>query len=101
MSPERALWGAVVNQGIVEALWPRTRKHGNSSGVSGIDKDRARRWIGSRDFRTVCFLAGYDPEFVANRVTPLLDDPEKAQAFIVRLNGHMLRCGRKAVLGNA
>lgn len=81
---ERELWGAVVNQAIIDALWDDA----HSGVVCRHDHQlAARRWIGSRGFRLVCTLAGLEPEFVEGRVRPLLDDPEAAREFVVRLRG--------------
>lgn len=90
MDGSRALWQSVVNRAIIDALWPRP-KVTNDNGHGGIvcehDKHKARSWIGSRDFRHVCSLAGYDPAFVESRVRPLLEDPEAAKVFVRRLSG--------------
>jgi hypothetical protein len=38
------------------------------------ERDRARAWIQSRDFETVCALAGFDPDMVRGRLVDALAD---------------------------
>lgn len=88
----RELWGAVLNHGIAEALWENVKTASTSgSGVTALDQRKARSWIGSRGFNMVCSLAGREPELVESHIRPLFDDPEAAQAFLVRLSGHVTR----------
>lgn len=82
---ERNLWGAVVNRAILDALWPNPCATGSGT-VSHQEQRAARSWIGSRGFREACQLAGFEPDFVRDRLLPLLDDPEAALAFSERLN---------------
>lgn len=62
-TPEQALWRAVIERAAIDANG-RDRPCGNP------DEARARRrayfWIkgDSEDFRTVCALAGLDPDYV-------------------------------------
>ena len=99
VTAERRLWCAVVNQAVTEALWPRPIKNGGSSGISHLDKHLARRWLGSRDFRLVCSLAGYDPDFIMDAISPILGDTKAGERFIVRLNGRIRR-GRPRRVGS-
>ena len=55
--PERELWAEV----LIAAL-------------RDVEKGRDTGWIGTRDFRIVCTLAGLDPDAVAERFAP----PSKA-----------------------
>lgn len=80
-SPEQALWQAVVSQAIIDAA---SRASGGLGGaaLTELEKHKARTWFGSRDFRVACSLAGYEPEFVEDRVRPILSDPEAAAQFV-------------------
>lgn len=51
MTPERALWTAVVIQALSDA-----------TGIERLPRDAARLWLlaGGRDFATVCGLAGIE-----------------------------------------
>lgn len=64
----RILWGAVLLNGLRDALRPDYRlsaKDGyHGSGTSPGAREDARRWIGSRGFRAVCMMAGFDPDYV-------------------------------------
>jgi hypothetical protein len=51
VDPERALWATVLEVALSDA-----QHRGDTS------------WIGTKDFREVCYLAGLDPEAVADRV---------------------------------
>ena len=75
MTPERALWSAVLRQAIVDA-----RKG---------DK-RAMAWFSgaSADFRTVCDFAGVDPDAVQGRVLaglPRVEGPAGLRPLLDRL----------------
>lgn len=88
VASERALWQSVVNRALVDALWPAPYAgHLHGSGVAIEQKDEARRWIGSRNFRRVCWLAGYDPQFILDRVRPLLTDDAAAARFVQAVYG--------------
>jgi hypothetical protein len=56
-TPEAELWQAVVLRAMMDALAP---------GRDGIDKSRADTWFrkGDKQFREVCSLAGFDPDFI-------------------------------------
>lgn len=62
MSPERDLWQAVLLIALNDAAG-RARCTGTASARVAAT---AAAWIrnGGRDFRTVCCLAGFDPNFV-------------------------------------
>lgn len=53
----RHLWAAVLTQCLKDALQPQGPSHTKRS-----DTWRAEAWIGSRDFRMVCDLAGIPAE---------------------------------------
>lgn len=58
---ERTLWQTVLILGVKEALEGQRKDFDKT-----IDHRRADAWIrdGRQDFRLVCALAGFDPEFV-------------------------------------
>lgn len=64
MMPEQRLWQSVVLQAVRDAT-------ANDSKV--VTSQRAKRsadaWLryGGRDFRTVCALAGFDPDFIREK----------------------------------
>ena len=61
----RRLFGAVLIRGIRDALsdTPRASVH---EGTRLLEKDAATNWIvrNTKDFREVCDMAGFDPDFV-------------------------------------
>jgi hypothetical protein len=89
--PDRELWGAVLTRGLLDAMWPspvRSQAHGSVSGVTVLHQRQARDWIGGRNFRTVCSLAGFDPDSIAERAQRLVDAPPEARhAFISGIHG--------------
>lgn len=68
----RRLWCAVLNLAVADAVAPMPRafpSEPESACLAKINaRERARAYIGRRDFRTVCHLAGMDPDAVAERV---------------------------------
>jgi hypothetical protein len=42
-------------------------------------------WIGGKDFRIICALAGFEPDAIADRVVPMLQSAETARALYGRL----------------
>ena len=64
MSNDQALWGAVIAQAIKDATF--VGMHGDSPKSRPHEADRARLWLTkpSRDFATVCALAGVEPDAV-------------------------------------
>lgn len=57
----RRLWCAVIAEQLSLVVSP-------AAADKAVDIDRARRWFGSRDFFTVCALAGLDGEAVLHGV---------------------------------
>ncbi len=95
MSPERALWSAVINQAIIDALAPATDIESRRAHLSAV------RWFRhpGRDFRLACACAGVDPDAVSAKVTAALSDPAKARDLIARMyagGGH----GRSALVND-
>lgn len=92
------LWGCILNRNLLDLLWddPKSNDFNGNATVTMRDQHEARMWFGSRDFRTVCYLAGTTPEFVEDHVRPLLRDKAAARAFCVRMNGDHHRRGRRA-----
>lgn len=66
MTPERRLWQDVVLRALMDATHP-AGDEGNSEDARG--RRSARQWLreGGKDFRTVCNLAGLDPDFVREK----------------------------------
>jgi len=72
MSKEQALWQAVVDQALQDAL-----QSDDDKSITQLERDRTRIWLtrGSQDFDDVTSMAGYDPDFireayVSGRITP-------------------------------
>lgn len=68
MSGEQQLWAAVLQNAIDDARGTVTGE--GSRRASACETSRAREWLTkpNRDFNTVCYLAGLDPEAVRERV---------------------------------
>lgn len=68
---ERQLWGAVIWRAVSDAVWPGV------GAEARFHRDQAREWFrfGGKDFRLVCELAGFDPDFIRDRVLPMIDNP--------------------------
>lgn len=63
----RALWASVLMTAIRDALAPDSKvqtSKGNHGSVTNLDRAQSQSWIGSRGFRTVCELAGLDPDYI-------------------------------------
>lgn len=82
----RQLWCAVLAVAISDATRPRPplpvnptdaqqRLHRNK--LNQWESDRA--YLGSRDFREVCWLAGLDPEAVESRVRRSMERAEPGE----------------------
>ena len=56
---EQDLWGNVLLRGVIDAIWPRPGANA-CTGVSTLQQQQARTWLGSRDFHAVCSLAGME-----------------------------------------
>ena len=66
----RQMWCAVLVGEIRVML-------GRGSGARDLDAARALDWIGTAGFRTVCWLAGYDPEILVPGLKRALENPER------------------------
>lgn len=73
---ERAMWVAVITQAMMDAL-SRSNKIEEK-----YHQHEAQRWLtgGSKDFRTVCHLAGFDPDYIRTRVKRALASPRQWRA---------------------
>ena len=76
MSPEQALWTAVLHQAWSDARKPLTREQDQ------YDFERARRWfrVGGKHFKDVCHMAGWNPEYVRDKALEMMaanPPPEK------------------------
>lgn len=71
VSPERRLWIAVLENALQDIN--TTARYG--------ERFNARRaaidWIGSRRFREVCLLAGFDPDYIEQGIRTRLDAGER------------------------
>lgn len=66
----RNLWGAVLLEAVSDCLRPRA-----SAGEIA--------WLGGANFRMVCALAGFDPDFIHDRVRQAIDSgPGARRAFV-------------------
>ena len=66
---ERALWYNVIMQAITDAM-----KLHNKNKYKRRDANAAIDWLlgDSEDYRTVCSLAGFDPDYLRRKVTLFL-----------------------------
>ena len=55
ISPEITLWRSVLHRAFDDLT-------GDLKTTKPIDVHRTQPWVGTRDFATVCFLAGVDPQ---------------------------------------
>lgn len=81
-SPTERLWQAVLSANIAWA----TDYYGYgclSTFVNDVERHVCRLWIGSRDFKIVCIMAGFDPDYVEEKTKRRLEfiehEKEKAQ----------------------
>jgi hypothetical protein len=72
-TPELTLWRAVIDQHLRDAV-------SNSVSEKRIRRE-AREWFATRGttFRYVCSLAGYDPDWLADRATILFDKADRGE----------------------
>ena len=81
----RALWLALLNYEITAALGGACPDRSQSRRPAAIQA-RAREWIGTEDFRTVCALAGLDADWVldlyrrAPGIEPRAEDGRRIKA---------------------
>ena len=72
-TPEEMLWKSVLETMIRDAIctYPRT--------CMKFESDKAKSWfnIHSKDFRTVCEYAGYDPRYIYEKMSKILKKGEK------------------------
>ncbi|EBA18377.1 hypothetical protein RSK20926_11679 [Roseobacter sp. SK209-2-6] len=80
-SPEKLLFQSVLFQALLDATSPSTVARYAET------RDRAKRWFqeGRKDFRWICWLAGFDPEEVRSAY---LDDRINREALRGELVGH-------------
>lgn len=73
MNGERLLWQHVIYKAFIDAtaLDPTCPKN-------SVEKMRADRWIRDcgRDFRDVCYMAGFDPDFLSDAYKAGRVDPD-------------------------
>ena len=74
-SNERYLWSAVMEQAIADANPKMTdilieKLADPEVNYFDREKEKARAWFGGRDFKTVCSLAGFNPDWVMRKVQP-------------------------------
>lgn len=79
----RQMWGEVLQRALDDAFGAVV---GSTSGhTAEAERKRARDWIGTRDFREVCELAGIEPEAVLAAIqTGALQQRVKARADRLR-----------------
>ncbi len=71
MEAEQKLWVAVLETALNDAM----------SGSNSSRRDVARRWFreGGQNFRLVCDLANFDPDFVRMKLLAVLDREDAQQ----------------------
>lgn len=74
-NPEQALWCAVLKQIVLDAI-EGARAGCNNKQSQILETHRARNFLTSNnaDFRLICEYAGFDPVYVHERITKLLED---------------------------
>lgn len=65
-SPERTLWQMVLLAGLQHALGKPLSYYEKPKGRARTFESY-RSWIGSKDFRIVCALAGIDADFILDK----------------------------------
>lgn len=70
-SPDRLLWQSVIERAIFDASVQREKIGSGSSGTSAMQREQADNWLrrNTEDYRTVCALAGVDPDFLREAYT--------------------------------
>ena len=65
---ETALWRAVITQALMDASSNSSKEEAKN------DRMQALRWLcgNNRDFKTVCYYAGYDPSYLRKKITAAL-----------------------------
>jgi len=73
-SRERQLWCAVIERAVQDAIRPDGP--GATAPEHVRQREEARRWFAdnSHDFRSACDAAGFDPDFLRDRVLRMTDD---------------------------
>ncbi len=67
MAPEQEIFQAVIERALMDAFWDGEIK--NKGGIRSeaiCARDQADTWLRgmSKDFKTICHLAGIDPHFL-------------------------------------
>ncbi|WP_130471756.1 hypothetical protein [Candidatus Magnetaquicoccus inordinatus] len=76
MEAEQKLWVAVLETALNDAL----------SGSNPARRETARRWFreGGQNFRLVCDLANFDPDFVRLKLLAVIDRQDSDQTVEVK-----------------
>ncbi len=90
----RRIWTNVLLQAARDLLTLKVRHSDAVSGVGVLEHAQAQSWIGSRDFREVCTLAGYDPTRIERAFRARLADKDASR----RLFPHQGAAAHKAKL---
>lgn len=69
----RRLWVAVLAQAAHDVLAPAPRAAKSQGGAQAV-RDAARAWLRTREFGTVCALAGIAPDTAQRRIEGLRAD---------------------------
>lgn len=89
--PCRALWGMALIRALADAVTPNPIRQSHQSGsrVCTMAQREAQDWIGGRDFRVICGLAGLEPEPVAEWYERVMAGGDAARAEALKsLTGH-------------
>jgi len=73
-SRERQLWCAVIERAVQDAIRPDAP--GGTTPEHARQREEARRWFAENghDYRVACDAAGFDPDFLRDRVLRMADD---------------------------
>lgn len=71
----RALWGEVLRFSLADICLEASKRHRRRN----VGPPTTFGWLGTRDFRMVCDLAGLDAAAIEQRVRPMLATPEAAR----------------------
>lgn len=98
--PYVKLWRAVLARNIEDALGNPSAMRSAAYGTRDALVWHAAGWIGSRDFREVAELAGFDPDALLDRLKPVMAMPEKERlAWLRKMKRQMKEAGPRPFYG--
>ena len=74
---EKQLWCAVIRQALDDVTW--TTPYGEHAASAEHARVQARAWLmsNSRDFKEVCYLAGFDPARVRKHAAQVIEEADR------------------------